>query len=62
LHIALLGWYFPFLNQRTESEVRAVWGYEELVNNEQHFERLAELEPEALEIFEKMRRAFETPP
>jgi hypothetical protein len=42
-----------------ENEVVAVWGYDELVNQEGHFDDLAEMKQSAIDLFNLRNRANE---
>jgi hypothetical protein len=42
-------WYFAFF--RNGADVNAIWGYSELVNSEDHFDALSDLDEDALKIF-----------
>ena len=46
-------WHYTFLG--FESELNAIWGYNELVNDSEYFDQLSNLEDPALIIFEKRR-------
>ena len=48
-------WYFSFDTQHEQFGVPAVWGYEELVMSEQHFDGLMERDRQALRVFARRR-------
>jgi len=57
-------WYFCFKGYDTEDKTRrdllsAIWGYEEMALNPNHFVDLIEREPEALEIFFKQKKEID---
>ena len=50
------GWHFTYRSKKDGYEVAAVWGYEELVNSEDHFDDLSNLEQKALDVFAERRK------
>jgi len=44
-------WYFARRREEEGYEVNAVWGYEELVNTEGHFDELSNLQKTAIDVF-----------
>jgi hypothetical protein len=54
-----LGWYFANFKEEEGFQVNAVWGYEELVNSESHFDELSNLEKSAIDIFVKRKRQID---
>lgn len=53
-----LGWHYTFYG--SEISLTAVWGYEELVNSDTHYDELCEQEPRALDLFNRRRREADT--
>jgi hypothetical protein len=47
-------WHYAFLG--IPSYLNAIWGYDELVNVEGHFDKISEREESALMVFVKRRR------
>ena len=52
-------WRFSFNARNEEYGVPAIWGYEELVSSENHFDGLGERDVEALRIFFRRRVEME---
>ena len=52
-------WYFEFLGSKELFELQAVFGYEELIYQDEHFDQLSNLEDLALQIFETRRIEIE---
>jgi hypothetical protein len=52
-------WYFQFFSQNEEDWLNAVWGYQELIDP-QHYDELANLEDNALAIFEARMKELGT--
>ena len=48
-------WFFS-MDVANEHGVGAIWGYQHLVSDPEHYERLIEREPDALRIFEQEQR------
>jgi|SRR5215813_7409137 len=51
------GWHFNFFG--AEDQITAIWGFQELVNDSEYHDRLANLEPDALEKFEMRRKEMD---
>lgn len=54
-------WYFKYFRKHenpTIAGLSAIWGYEELITDEDHYRALTELEPDALEVFMKRKEAY----
>jgi hypothetical protein len=47
-------WYYKFYGYDEEG-ISAIWGYDELVHSEKHFDGLSEQEPEEIELFLKIK-------
>lgn len=52
-------WYFVCRREEEGFEVNAVWGYEELVNAEDHFDELSNLEKRAIELFVERKKQID---
>ncbi len=52
-------WQYAFWGANFENEVIAVWGYDELVNHEEHFDELSEMEHSALDVFNMRKEEIE---
>src|SRR5688500_190576 len=44
-------WYFAYFGDSDGRDLQALWGYYELINSEDHFDELSELEKDALQVF-----------
>lgn len=53
------GWYFARLSEEEGFEVNAIWGYEELVNTEEHFDDLSNLEKSAIDVFVERKKQID---
>jgi hypothetical protein len=51
-----LEWYF---NYNLDSDISAVWGYKELVDDENHFDDLMERKHDAIKVFLKRKQEIE---
>lgn len=52
-------WHFAHFNPADGFEINAIWGYEELVNSEDHFDALSNLENNAIDIFLTRKRQID---
>ncbi len=50
-------WYFNYFGQ--DENLTAIWGYEELVNDDQHFDGLGEQEEEDIKIFHERKNELD---
>lgn len=53
------GWYFVRFNEDEGFEVNAIWGYKELVDKEDHFDDLSNLEKSAIDIFVERKKQID---
>jgi hypothetical protein len=44
-------WFFAYFAEKDGAEINAIWGYNELVNNEVHFDGVSNLDQDAIEVF-----------
>lgn len=49
-------WFFTRLKESEISNVKAIWGYEELVMDEDHYDDLVERKIDAFEVFLKRKK------
>lgn len=49
-------WYFKYNNT---NEICAIWGYQELVNDDMHLEKLIDREDDAIRIFLKRKKEID---
>jgi hypothetical protein len=49
-------WYFVRRSQEEGYDVIAIWGYQELVNSEDHFDDLSNLEQRAIDVFVERKK------
>jgi len=53
-------WYFARFSEEQGFDLYAVWGYDNLVNTEDHYDELANLEKKAIDVFvERMKEINE---
>jgi hypothetical protein len=52
-------WHFAALSEKDGYVVNAIWGYEELVATENHFDDLSNLEPDAMKVFVERKRQID---
>jgi hypothetical protein len=55
-------WHFARYNEEDGFDLGALWGYEELIMTENHYDELANLEKPALDVFGKRMTEIETEP
>ncbi len=53
------GWHFTRRSEDEGYQVTAIWGYAELVNEEEHFDDLSNLEKSAVELFVERQRQID---
>jgi hypothetical protein len=53
------GWHFARRSEEEGYDTTAVWGYEELVNSEDHFDDLSNLEKTAIDIFVERKKQID---
>ena len=46
-------WHFGVFSKEQGYVVNAIWSYEEMINDEEHFDALSDLEPNAVDVFAK---------
>lgn len=51
-------WYYRFLGY-DDSSLTAIWGYEELVSSDVHYDELCEQDPGAVELFTRKKREID---
>ena len=44
-------WHFAYFKEDEGFVVNAIWGYEELINNDDHFDSLSNMETRAMAVF-----------
>jgi hypothetical protein len=52
-------WYFVRRREEDGFEVNAIWGYGELVNTEDHFDALSNLEKRAIDVFVERKKRID---
>lgn len=52
-------WSFKIFNEESDIDIYCIWGYEELCNNEDHYDHLIEREGKALAIYFDQKRKLE---
>lgn len=52
-------WSFKIFNDESDVDVYCIWGYDEICNNEEHYDQLIERENEALMIYFNNKRKIE---
>jgi len=52
-------WSFKIFNTESDVDIYCIWGYDELCNQEDHYDQLIEREDEALTIYYNQKRKIE---
>jgi hypothetical protein len=52
-------WSFRIFNDQNDVDIYCIWGYDEICNNEEHYDQLIERENEALMIYFNNKRKIE---